>query len=192
MIFSSYNELPNAYVKTWEVDLLKNKKMAVLMNVGALIIPIIMIVIFLILSNWNFEIDVFMTLLILILGLVSTTIIHELIHGLFFKLGTKEKLKFKLSLFFASASVPTAYFRKWHYLIVGLAPFVILDSILIVVCILLKNTEWLFGVYVLLSVHTGGCIGDFFISIKLIGEPKSVLIHDTGTGMTFYNKVEEN
>ena len=125
-------------------------------------------------------------ILVFLLYAILSIIIHELIHGIFFKLGTKEKVSYKFHGWAASASVKGIYFYKHHYVLTGLAPFMIITPLL-VACIFIFPAEAL-GLYTLIAFHTASCIGDFYVVYKLSKFGDQTLIHDYGIGMTFYTK----
>jgi hypothetical protein len=177
--------LPIGYILDKEINLLKDKKLFLFVNIGSilLLIPFIIIAI---LFQFQFEFEMVTSVIILPMMIV-TIIVHELIHAWFFKMGTTEKVKFGFHGFAASASVPGVYFYKQHYLKVGLSPAVLLNLLLILLIILLPKL-WFFPLYLNLAIHFGGCIGDFYVSWILRKYTNDTLIEDTGIGMKFYVK----
>lgn len=181
----SYSSLPEDYKLDFEVDMLKDEKVFLRINLGSflLLIPFVLIGI---LFQFTFEFEMWSALAI-VPTMIATVIVHEVIHGIFFKLGTKEKIRYKFHGFAASASVKGVYFTKRHYLLVGLAPAVILNGLFILLCIFVRGPLF-FLLYINLAVHFGGCTGDFFIALKLRRFSEDTLIEDTGVGMKFYRK----
>ncbi len=183
----SHSTLPEGYQQAYALDLKEDKKLMILVNLYAFIplIPFVVIYFWLIapemtyleFNNWDFP--------HFILQMILMMIVHELIHGIFFKLGTKEKVRYQFHGIYASASVKGIYFYKHHYLVVGLAPFVILT--IVYSLLLLIPGQFIFW-YIILAMHTSACIGDFYVTLKLLKYPADTLIEDYGVGMVFYTK----
>lgn len=100
-----------------------------------------------------------------VLGLLSLfpiTIIHELIHGFFYRICGAKKVKyganFRKLIFHASA--PGAVLKDRQLSIVALAPFVIINLCIILV-MLFTTSFWWWWASGLLFMHTQGCVGDF-------------------------------
>lgn len=185
----SYHTLPTGYKEKLSINL-KDKKILVFLNIGSilLILPFILgYVIYLDLNHYNDPITInpLDILLYLVLAFFSI-IIHELIHGIFFKLGTKEKVSYKFHGWAASASVEGIYFYKNHYILTGIAPFMIITPLLVASIYLFPMHS--LGLYIILAIHTAGCVGDFYVILKLIRCNSDTLIHDYGIGMTIYKK----
>lgn len=185
----SYNTLPDGYKEVLNINL-RNKKIFVFLNVASvlLILPFVLAYIIYLELNPDSSPVKFEVLSILMYVSIALIIIfvHELIHGIFFKLGTKEKISYKFHGWAASASVEGIYFYKNHYILTGIAPFILITPLL-VASIYSFPTHSL-GFYILLAMHTSGCIGDFYVIFKLLKYSPDTLIHDYGIGMTFYKK----
>ena len=87
---------------------------------------------------------------------------HEIIHGIAYKMTGAQKVIYgadwKQMVFHASAPYHPINFRQM--LLVALAPFVVLTSLLIV-GLLTTGGNWWWAFYGLLLMHTQGCFGDF-------------------------------
>ena len=187
MIFKTETQIPQNYKAKLEFDFKTNKWLFLLLNVGSfvLVIPFIIAIAF-------FDLDISGNVIVAVLLIVIyffVLIIHEVIHGIFFKLGTKEKVKFGFHGFAASASVPNVYFYKRHYLLVAVAPAIILNLILLICCFIFEN-EYFLMFYIILALHFAGCIGDFYVFFRLLKFKKDTLIEDTGIGMRFFVNTE--
>ena len=180
-----YSKLPDDYKLVWSGDFKENKKLYKLINYGTLILLIPFLVIYFV---FIYKIDTFgKNFLISFLLFIPVIVIHELIHGIFFKMGKNVKIKFGFHGFAASCSAPNSYLKKRHYLMVGMAPAVIINIGLIISLIFVKGD--LFEIlYLVLAFHFTGCIGDFYICGKLLKQPQDVLIRDYGIGMEFYSR----
>lgn len=125
--------------------------------------------------------DVFLASVSLFLVIV----IHEGIHGLFFKLfkpQAKVTFGFKSGMAYA-ASLGNRYTRK-QALWILLAPFVLLTLFFIILTYLNLISAIVF--VVLGAVHTGACIGDFYFSYLLLNTLGKVIMEDTETGIKIY------
>src|SRR5690554_3328938 len=186
---TSFSILPEGYLPVLDIDL-KRKGTLMIINIGSLLMIIGFAVGYIIYkqmnpSNASGSFEIVNLLIYLFIALILITV-HELIHGIFFKLGTNQKVSYKFHGWAASASVKGIYFYKNHYILTGLAPFVLLTPLLVTSIIIFPMHA--LGLYILLAIHTAGCMGDFFIVYKLIKYKNDALIHDYGDGMTFYTK----
>jgi len=88
--------------------------------------------------------------------------IHELIHGLFYRLAGAKNVSYKAVwrkfIFYAMADGFVT--SKIPFLILAMAPFVIINSILIVLLFFVPEAS-ISILYGLLFMHTAGCSGDF-------------------------------
>lgn len=187
---NSYTKLPENYKQIREVDLQNNKKEFIFINIGSLVLMLpFFILYFYIEKSLGFE-DGLKFPLILILSLVSMFIIivlHELIHGLFFKVYGKGKLKFGFHGFAVSCAMPSNYFNKKAYTIIGLAPLVLITIITGVLSTIFYNTDYFLLAYIPLAVNFSGAIGDMYVVFLLLRCKKTVLVNDYGIGMKFYD-----
>jgi hypothetical protein len=125
----------------------------------------------------------------LLLGLVAVNIIvlviHELTHGLFIWIFTRHKPVFGWHWFYAYAGAPDWYFDKPRYIVIALAPLVVISiiGVLLILVSPLPVVWFLLGVAVF---NATGAVGDLWITLKALFEPDEVLIRDTGDGFEFY------
>ncbi|MHC5250760.1 DUF3267 domain-containing protein [Listeria kieliensis] len=176
-----------------EINLINDKKFIKRLNWMVLGITVVFIVIFQLLSMivspklsrfWDFHFSV--VFLITVLFLFLSLLIHEGIHGLFFKLfsetGSKVIFGYKNGLLYASS--PNSFYSRNQFIWISIAPFFFITSILTILFFL----GWLpQEVYVILAtVHGSGCVGDFYWCYLLIKEPKTVKVEDTEVGFRIY------
>jgi len=197
------NTLPKQYEKAFHIDLLNDKHEAIKVNLIAFLILLPFIGIYFYLyhqqiitldlqTNQTGELIFQISLLIVSSWLlyVLYIFIHEGIHAIMFKLFSNDKVKFGFHGLYASASMPHSYFKKYQYLMVALAPFVIMTIIFLILLTLTQNQVFLV-IYILFAFHISGCTGDIYISLKLLKFSKDTYINDYGVGMTFYTKKEK-
>lgn len=124
-------------------------------------------------------------LLWIILNIVAYIVIlpvHEAIHGLFFLLwGGKPYFGAKLP-FALYCGAKQQLFRRNQYLVVGLAPLVILTLAAIVLTLALPGL----ASYVLFGTlgNFSGAAGDVWVAQRLWKQPSHILVEDTQDGYT--------
>lgn len=177
---------PEGYELKYDLDLQRNKKVFLLLNVLSIVIvlPFLFGLVwfdFSTLGQFEFFF-IFPAFLVII-------IIHEWIHGFFFHRYSHTKVKYQFHGWAFSASTPGYLYLKANYLIVGLAPAVILNTLLLLLSIFLPSPYNLLS-YLVLILHFSGCVGDFYVTSVLMKYPKDTYVEDTGVGMKFYVKSE--
>jgi len=188
-----YYEIPENYEVAKVLDA-KDKKVVILMNIFALAIGVPMILFFrnLVFSQHDAS-EVFISgslfsLLIFLATLVAYMVLHELTHGLFYKIFTHEKLTFGLSLTVAYCGVPKLFVKRIPSLISTIAPFVIFSIIFGVSLLFITDPAIYFLTAVLFSVHVAGCVGDLWGATIMAFQyrGKKLLVNDTGPKQTYY------
>ena len=176
------------------VDFSKNKKLAIAVNlIGVLSLPVFYIIFFYIIRIFTIypSDDIlyywkaltrlpFIYSIIFILLLIAVLVIHESIHALFFYIYTGEKPVYGFKGVYGYAGSPGWYIRKNYYLIVSLSPFIIISFILTSV-IVYFSPVYSAMIFIIIITHAAGCIGDIWVSIKLLNKPDSTYINDSGT-----------
>jgi hypothetical protein len=88
--------------------------------------------------------------------------IHELIHGFMYRragaLNVSYKAEWKKLIFYAMADKFVTF--KKPFLYIALAPFMVINSLLILVIFLAPSSQYFIWMGALF-MHTGGCSGDF-------------------------------
>ena len=126
--------------------------------------------------------------LVLIASLAAYIVLHELVHGLAYKLLTGQKLTFGMTLTVAFCGVPDIYVYRRTALISLLAPFTVFSVVFIALALALRDPWDKFYAGVLFAVHIGGCVGDLydtFLYLTRFRDPRT-LMRDTGPKQTFY------
>lgn len=112
-----------------------------------------------------------------LLGCFIYIILHEIIHLIFMKIFSKEKIN--VSIKFPTISVGSdAKFSKKQFAIIALAPTIILGSILILL-ILLTPKEYTFLWSILLILNFAGSGGDYLQFFKIRKYPNNTYFQDT-------------
>lgn len=191
-------ELPEGYRVLTEIDLTKNKRAALLINLAA--IPLVVLFGWLFLSlagaispsavstNPFLFIGSMASLLAVFGGLVLvmalTTVLHELIHGLFFKLFTKERPRYGFNGLYAYAAAPEWYLSRLQFIAVSLALLVFLTLVGVALMPLVPQ-PWVLLV-VGLTMNAAGAVGDMFAAAWTLIRPANALVKDVGIGFTVY------
>jgi hypothetical protein len=124
-------------------------------------------------------------------GMIPIIPIHELIHGLLYKIdGAKSvqyKANFKKFIFYAMADKYVVSFSS--FVTLALAPFIIINTILLLF-IFLSTSSVSFFLAGLLFIHTAGCSGDFALISYFIenGGNSLVTYDDTEKGLSYFFK----
>lgn len=189
----SVNTLPEGYTEIYSVNLQKDKKMMLLVNIVAIVIAIIMVVpacfavpISALFSMENGFIDYIIRFASLALFTVLYMVLHELVHGIAMKICGTKKVKYGFTGMYAFAGSED-YYGKKAYIFIALAPVVLWGIVLAIVAPLV-SAEWFWVVYFIQISNISGAAGDFFVTLKFSRFPKDILIKDSGVGMTVYTK----
>lgn len=185
-------ELPESYLPIMHLDLQHDRKQAIIVNVIALIIAAAMIAAGIpIVPIWTlFDMSAgFGPYLarfgVLIGGMVVYLILHELVHGVFMRHFSKMRPHYGFTGMYAYAG-SEAYFDKFSYIIIALAPIVILGIVIAVVNSLVSEA-WFWVVYIIQIANISGAAGDLYVTARFQRLPKDIFVQDTGVTMTVYS-----
>lgn len=182
-------ELPEYYVEIFTVDA-KDKKTVVKLNIAALAVSLLLLLIPLLwmgIPRWRMEHFILFPL-IMLGSILVYMVLHELVHGIAYKILTHEKLTFGLTLSVAYCGVPHIYVYRKTALISLLAPFTVFGIIFLLGMIIFWGTAAGFLCGILFAVHVGGCAGDLYdtwLYLTRFKDP-ATLMRDTGPKQTFY------
>jgi hypothetical protein len=126
--------------------------------------------------------------IIIVLALVVTLgvgVLHELVHGLFFWLFTRERPAFGARSLYFYAGAPDWYLPRGQHIIVGLMPFALLTLFGLAVAALVPEAV---AAWILLAIvaNVGGAAGDLMAAVWLLRQPPETLVCDTGLAITIY------
>ncbi|MBR2907982.1 MAG: DUF3267 domain-containing protein [Clostridia bacterium] len=193
----SVTALPDRYREIFSVDLQKDKKKAILVNsLGVLImlamgIPMSFFVPF----STLFSMDegllaYFIRWGVLMVALVGYVVLHELTHALIMRIFGAVKVRFGFTGLYAFAGSEQDYFAKGAYILIALAPLVLLGVVILIVNFFVP-TSWFWVVYMIQIMNVSGASGDLYVAVKFLGMPKDILVKDTGVSMTVYSRYQE-
>lgn len=186
--------LPENYGEIYSLNLQKDKRTAVIVNLLAFAIAAVMAV------AMNFFVPVisafdmsegiaryFLRFAALIILMVLYMVLHELVHGIAMKLCGTKRVKYGFTGLYAFAGSED-YYDKKSYIFIALAPIVLWGTVLAAVNFFVP-TEWFWIVYMIQLINISGAAGDLFVAVKFSRLPKDILIQDSGVSMrVFYIK----
>ena len=189
----AFETLPDGYREICSVDLQKNKKAALTVNIIAVVITAVLVVpmLFVVpisslfsmekgILNYMLRFGAFFVLIILYM------VLHELVHGIAMKICGTKKVKYGFTGMYAFAGSNDFYDKK-SYIFIALAP-VVLWGIVIAVINPFVSAEWFWVVYFLQIANLSGAAGDIFVTVKFSKLPSDILVQDYGVGMKVFSE----
>lgn len=191
--------LPANYRKVGTLDLSKNDKLLLLLNLIGIVGLAFSGWLFLMILTWlrpsvlasvfRFEFHSLVELATLIgVVLVLTVfhiILHEAIHGFFFWLFTRSRPLFAFRWVYAYAAAPEWYIPRNEYLIIAIAPLALISLAGIIVFAVAPVT-WLLPTWFVLIMNAGGAVGDIAAVAWLMRQPQTCLAQDRGDAVTLF------
>lgn len=180
--------LPDGYRQIRKIDLMRNRREAVIVNVLAFAITLFMLALGFIIcppfTSFAFGVGSLLTAILMVACVVVYMILHEMVHGVFMKGFSGVKPRYGYSGLYAYAGSDALFDRK-QYLVIAFAPVVILGMILAVLNIAFYETDfWL--IYIVQVVNISGAAGDFYVGAQIGKTRGELLVRDTGTDMTLF------
>lgn len=189
----AFESLPEGYREIYDIDLQKDKKTALLVNLLALaiaallVIPMLFVVpISSLFSMENGMGNYFLRFGALLVLIIVYMILHELVHGVAMKLCGTKKVKYGFTGMYAFAGSKDFYDKK-AYIFIALAP-VVLWGIVLAVITPLVSAQWFWVVYLIQITNLSGAAGDLFVTVRFSRLPKDILVQDHGVGMKVYSQ----
>lgn len=192
---NSFLELPQGYSEIFRIDLQKDKKVALFVNIFALAISVLMIIpgaIFVpITTFFDFSdglVIYLIRLAVMIFGMTLYLILHELVHGICMKFFSESKVHYGFTGLYAYAG-SDAYFGKKAYIIIALAPIVVWGVVLLLInCFV--SVSWFWCVYIIQVINISGAAGDLYVTYKFSKMPSDILVQDAGVSMKVYSSTK--
>lgn len=191
----SFQSLPEGYKEIYSIDLQKNKKMSLIVNILSLLIaavitvPMIFVVPISTLFNMDDGYGPYLIRFGAILALIVLyMVLHEIVHGIAMKMCGTKKVKYGFTGLYAFAGSDD-YYDKKSYIFIALAPIVVWGIILGIINLFVP-TEWFWVIYLIQITNISGAAGDLFVTVKFSRLPKDILIKDYGVGMHVFSKSE--
>ena len=189
----AYSALPEGYSEIFSLDLQKNKKANITVNLLAVIIGVLMIVpmhfYIPITELFSYEQGESLFLIrffaLLILSIVYI-VLHEMVHGIAMKICGTKKVKYGFVGQYAFAGSED-YYNKKAYIFIALAPIIFWGIVLLIVQLFVP-AEWFWIIYLIQVFNISGAAGDLYVTVLFSRMPKDILIYDYGVGMSVFSK----
>ena len=188
----SVEKLPENFGEIYAVNLQKNKKMLIGINISAGIIALLLAIpahfivpITSLFSMENGIADYSVRFLSLIVLIFIYLILHELVHGMAMKICSTKKIEYGFTGIYAFAGSRDFYDKK-SYIFIALAPVVILGIVIAVINAFVSD-EWFWVVYLIQISNFSGAVGDYFVVLKFSKMPRDILIQDSGVSMKVFS-----
>lgn len=183
-------QLPERYRMLQTIDLEKNKRQMIIVNVLAVIVALAVLVPVIL---WAPEgaafADDLPEVIVLFAGVLAYVILHEAVHGVCFWAFSGEKPRFGWKSAYAYAA-SDAYYPKWPYLTIALAPVVLWGVVLGVLAALLP-AQWYWPVQIIQVMNLSGAAGDLYVTWLLCRMPADILVQDAGVAMQVFGQVSD-
>jgi len=142
-------------------------------------------------GSTDFHVSVGLAFPIFLAIIAAVLILHEGVHGLVFlvfggkpRFGVKLIGRFFPVAFYASA---TGYIlSRNHYLLVGLAPFLVLTPLFLLTGILIRDDGVALIALMTMAMNIAGSTGDFIVARKVRQLGGRTLFEDTADGFNWY------
>lgn len=187
--------LPPGYAPYFTLDLSKNVRLTLLLNLVAILLFAVFGWLFLRIAILIMPPEQFsgsmaitgFTLLGCLVAYILMLVLHELVHGAFFWLFTRQRPHFGFKGAYAYAAAPDWYLPHRQYMWVGISPLVVLSLFGMLILLILPPgalLPWL----VALAGNAAGAVGDALIVGWLLFQPDTVLVQDHGDAVTAYRE----
>lgn len=120
-------------------------------------------------------------------GVLLTFILHELTHGWVMRMyGAKPKygILWKQMMFYATS--PGYAYRRNNYLVISLAPFVFISTLVVLGMWLLQGTMWVVLLGICGAINASGAIGDMWITMLVLRYATTALVMDERDGIRVF------
>lgn len=117
-------------------------------------------------------------------GVFATIILHEWVHGLTMaRFGARPQygVLWKQLMFYATS--PGYAYRRNSYILVALAPLLLLSGLAILGMLLLQGTQWIWMLILLATLNGGGSFGDTWLVFTVLRYPATAYVVDEKDGL---------
>ncbi|MBN1579956.1 MAG: DUF3267 domain-containing protein, partial [Anaerolineae bacterium] len=122
--------------------------------------------------------DRLVQLVLVVATVLITMVIHELVHGLAYRLlGYRVTFGVSVHLFAAYAAAFGQWQTRDHNIVAALAPLVVL-TLLCIPMLALPNTVIVWLALIVLMMNTSGAVGDLYLVWRLLHLPRKTLLYD--------------
>lgn len=188
--------LPEGYREILTIDLQKDKRLMLWVNLIGLGIALLLAVPmhFVVPISTLFDMSrgfgaYILRFAVLIAASVAYIVLHELVHAAAMRFYGCTRVKFGFTGVYAFAGSDW-YFDKTAYLVIALAPVVLWGAVLAVLNGLVP-TSYFWVVYLLQVTNLSGAAGDLYVTCRFARLPRTILVGDSGVAMRVYAPPQE-
>lgn len=187
--------LPEGYEEIYSLDLQKDRRAVVAVNLVAsavallMLVPMGFLVPFSTLLGAAGETTPFARILVLAVLMIAYMPAHELVHGVAMRICGTEKVEYGFTGMYAYARSGDCY-GKGAYIFIALAP-IVFWGIVLAAANALVPVEWFWVVYLVQVANVSGSAGDLFVIVRISRLPKDILVKDYGVGMSVCSRTGE-
>lgn len=122
-----------------------------------------------------------------VVATIAILVLHELVHGAAMRLyGAHTEYGAILSKGMFYATAPGFAFPRNRYLVVVLAPLVVLSLLAVIAMALLAGSSWVMVVVLAATLNASGAAGDLWMSALVLRYPPAAYIVDEKDGMRVF------
>jgi hypothetical protein len=192
-MLSATRNLPSTYLQSRTLDLASRPVLMILLNVVGLLLFFAFGLGFLRLAELFYpgivfsasNIPALLAILALLLAYATVLVLHELVHGLFFVILTHSLPHFGIKQMYAYACAPDWYIPRNQFLVVGLAPLILITIAGFLLLPLLGSALATFTLFAM-AVNASGAIGDLYTVVWILRFPSNALVCDHGEKFSIY------
>lgn len=189
----STTALPQNYEEVLHIDLQKDKKPAVFVNLLALAIGGVMFVLGHLLApigslmEFSALSDFLIRWAVICVAMILYIIGHEWVHSIFMRRYCEAKVNFGFTGMYAYAGSAGYYCRR-DYMVIALAPLVAWGILFTIglIPLFFFSKPWFWSVYLLQIINISGAAGDIYVFFRFRKLPEEILVNDTGVAMTVF------
>jgi len=173
------------------LDLIKEERLLLQITILSLVVAVIVLIPGFFVAPFSFQFPSemepwFLPYLLWFLALALLILFHELIHGFSMKMFTTAKIKYGFAFAYAYAGC-SAYFNRRQYIVIALAPVVLLGVFLLALTFLLPQ-NWFWTIHIFQVINISSAAGDIFMVNYIRKRPANVLVLDDGPAMSIYER----
>ncbi len=185
------NKLSDNYIRIEQIDLQKNGKTALKVNLLAVALFVILLLAgaplllrYESIAYSGMPGDL-IQIVILFIAVALYMIFHELTHAAVMKYYGASSVRFGFTGMYAYAGSTQDYFDKYSYSRIALAPVIVWGIIFTILCLALSS-EWFALAYMLQISNISGAAGDIYVVFHFRKYPADTWFRDTGVEMSVY------
>jgi hypothetical protein len=192
-MLSATRNLPSTYLQSRTLDLASQPALMIILNVVGLLLFFAFGLAFLHLavvfypgiSFGILKISALWGILAFLLAYGAVLVLHELVHGVFFVILTRSRPHFGIKQMYAYACAPDWYIPRNQFLVVGLAPLVLITIAGFLLLPFLGSTLATFTLFAM-AVNASGAIGDIYTVLWILRFPSQAFVCDHGEKFSIY------